>query len=84
MNEKELLLNILTYSKENGVSVFTLKELFSHFPVSKGLEEVVAYLSVIKENYKNSSINEEDIEEIIYEWNGRKYVLTLPKVMVVL
>ena len=38
----------------------------------------------IKENYKNSSINEEDTEEIIYEWNGRKYVLTLPKVMVVL
>ena len=84
VNEKELLSNILTYSKENGLSVFTLKELFSHFPVSKGLEEVVAYLSVIKENYKNSSINEEDIEEIIYEWNGRKYVLTLPKVMVVL
>ena len=58
VNEQELLSNILTYSKENGLSVFTLKELFSHFPVSKGLEEVVAYLSVIKENYKNSSINE--------------------------
>lgn len=52
--------------------------------MEKGLEEVVAYLSVIKENYKKSIIQEDEMEEISYMWNEKKYLLTLPKVTVVI
>ena len=69
---------------ETGSSFFTLKGFFARFPVEKGLEEVVAYLSVIKENYKKSIIQEDEMEEISYMWNEKKYLLTLPKVTVVI
>lgn len=84
VDEKELRTKLLSYFRETGSSVFTLKEFFARFPVEKGLEEVVAYLSVIKENYKKSIIQEDEMEEISYMWNEKKYLLTLPKVTVVI
>ena len=84
VDEKELLANLLSFTRENKSPTFTLKEFFSSYPVKKGLEEVIAYLSVIEENFASCKFSEKEQEEIIYEWEGRKYRLTLPKVTVII
>ena len=81
VDEKALWDNCMDYARAKGGKRFTLKELTEDYPVTKGLEEIVAYISVLREKAKQVILNDEETELITYSWmNGRRYGVTLPKV----
>ncbi len=83
VDEKALWNNVLDYAKAKGGKRFTLKELTDEYPVTKGLEEIVAYISVLREKAKAVTLSDEETELITYSWiNGRRYGVTLPKVSI--
>ncbi len=79
VDEKALDDNIKRFFKESGKESFTLSELVSRFPITKGLEEIVTYVTIAQKREKNA-VNAEREEEILYSWNGRDYSVRLPEV----
>ena len=51
--------------------------------MTKGLEDIVAYISVLRDKAKDVILSEEETQLITYSWmNGRRYGVTLPKVTI--
>ncbi len=81
VDEKQLLNNVITFSKEQKVKSFTLKELTDRYPITKGLEEIVSYISVFRDYGTSVDISENLTDEIKYLWNSDKYFcVTLPTI----
>ena len=73
----------MDFARAKGGKSFTLQELTDSFPVTKGLEEIVAYISVLRDKAKDVILSEEETQLITYSWmNGRRYGVTLPKVTI--
>ncbi len=79
VDEKEMEGNIEAYAKESGKESFTLSELVSSYPIKKGLEEIVTYITIAQKREKNA-LNAEREESIMYSWNDREYSVRLPEV----
>ena len=79
IDEKLLENNIRCEFAKNGGVTFTLKELTQRIPIEKGLEEIIAYILIAekKENAIDNSIK----EDVSYDWNGKKYKVTLPRII---
>ena len=60
-------------------SSFTLSELVSYYPILKGLEEIIYYIS-LAEKRDIYAINKERKEEITYSWNDKRYTVLLDEV----
>ena len=83
VDENKLWYNVMDYARAKGGKHFTLKELTDSYPITKGLEEIVAYISVLREKAKEVILSDEETELIAYSWmNGRRYGVTLPKVTI--
>ena len=83
VDEKTLWDNVMDFARAKGGKSFTLQELTDSFPVTKGLEEIVAYISVLRDKAKDVIFSEEETQLITYSWmNGRRYGVTLPKVTI--
>ncbi|MDD7271682.1 MAG: DUF3375 family protein, partial [Spirochaetales bacterium] len=81
VDEKQLLNNVITFSKEQKVKSFTLKELTDRYPITKGLEEIVSYISVFRDYGTSVDISENLTDEIKYLWNSDKhFCVTLPTI----
>ncbi|MEA3228488.1 MAG: DUF3375 family protein, partial [Campylobacterota bacterium] len=60
---------------------FTLLELLKEFPISKGLSELVSYISIAK-NLPNTVVDESvDISFEIVDFEMKKRVVKLPKII---
>jgi hypothetical protein len=79
VDEKVLEENINAFFSETGRESFTLPELLERFPVEKGLEEIVAYITLAEKREKNAVSSERE-ERIFYSWKGKEYSVTLPEV----
>ena len=79
VDEKVLEDRIALYFKETGASSFTLQELTQRFPVEKGLEEIVCYITLAEKRDVNA-VNNEREEHILYTWKDKEYSVSLPEV----
>lgn len=83
IDEKILMANIESYKKMYSGKQFTLGELLQHFPVTKGLAEVVAYFNLCygKENIivSNNEGGTEIKETVTYERGGKMISIKIPK-----
>ncbi len=79
VDEKELEEHVEAYFRESGKEIFTLGELLREYPVEKGLEEIVTYMTIAGKR-DSSAVNYEREETILYSWNGREYSVRLPEV----
>lgn len=79
VDEKVLENKISLYFKETEAVSFTLYELAQRFPIEKGLEEIVCYIS-IAEKRDVKAINKELEEQILYKWKDKEYSVNLPEV----
>lgn len=83
VDEKKLRDNIFSFSQENKIKTFTLKELTDRYPITKGLEEIVSYISVFRDYCTSVDISDTSTEEIKYLWNSDKYFcVTLPTITI--
>ena len=83
VDEKELWNHVTDFARDKGGKNFTLKELAEAYPIKKGLEEMVAYISVLREKAKSVTLSETETDLITYRWeNGRAFSVTLPKVSI--
>ena len=79
VDEKELEDNIIRYFRQSGKESFTLGELVLRFPVLKGLEEIVTYMTIARKRERNA-VSPEREETILYSWNEKEYSVRLPEV----
>ena len=79
VDEKVLEDRIALYFKETGAPSFTLQELTQRFPVEKGLEELVCYIT-LAEKRDMRAVNNEREEHILYIWKDKEYSVSLPEV----
>jgi len=79
IDEKKLENNINEYFFLTKKSSFTLSELVSYYPILKGLEEIIYYIS-LAEKRDIYAINKERKEEITYSWNDKRYTVLLDEV----
>ncbi len=79
VDENELMSRIELFFRENGRESFSLGELVERFPVEKGLEEIVTYITIAEKREKNA-VNPDIEETILYTWKEREYSVRLPEV----
>ena len=77
INRKELLNNVETILNEKGV--VTLQEVLNEYPVSKGLAEVLGYISLVQTTDK-FFIKENETEYLKFDFENEKY-LKVPQVI---
>jgi hypothetical protein len=73
INRKELLNNIETLLNEK--ETVTLSEVLTQFPITKGLAEVLAYISLLQGNDKYF-LNQESVEYLNFDAENKKYLKT--------
>ena len=73
INRKELLNNIETLLNEK--EVVTLSEVITKFPITKGLAEVLGYVSLLQTNDK-FILNKEQSEYLKFDFVNEKYLKT--------
>jgi hypothetical protein len=73
INRKELLKNIDALLNEKDV--VTLKEVLDAYPISKGLAEVLGYISLVQTNDK-FFIKPEETEYLKFDFENEKYLKT--------
>lgn len=79
IDEEKLKQNIRDYSALTNKRTFTLKQLVTHFPIEKGLEEIVYYIS-LAESMDTNFFNKKRQEIITYKWKGAEYSVNLDEV----
>ncbi len=77
INRKELLNNIETLLNEK--EVVTLQEVITSFPITKGLAEVLGYISLLQGNEK-FLLNKEEVEYLKFDFESEKY-LRVPQII---
>ena len=65
----------------HGALQFSLQALIEKFPIEKGLSEVAAYFALAPKLKPAAVILDDVTEQIIYTYNGKSIVLTLPKII---
>lgn len=73
INRKELLNNIERLLNER--SPVALSEVLKEYPVSKGLAEVLGYISLVQTTEK-FYINEKETEYLMFDYEGEKFLKT--------
>lgn len=77
INKKELLNNVETLLNEKNQ--VALSEVLNEYPISKGLAEVLGYISLVQTTDK-FYINEKETEYLKFDFEGEKY-LKAPQVI---
>jgi len=73
INRKQLLNNIETLLNERDV--ITLNEVLTKFPATKGLAEILGYISLLQTNDKYI-LNQNETEYLLFDSNNDKYLKT--------
>jgi len=73
VNRNQLLNNVESLLNEN--EVITLSEILNKFPVTKGLAEILGYISLIQTNDKYY-INQDKTEYLKFDLDNNKYLKT--------
>jgi hypothetical protein len=73
VNRKQLLNNIETLLNER--EVVTLREVLDAFPATKGLAEILGYISLIQTNDKYM-LNQHETEYLLFDAENNKYLKT--------
>jgi len=79
VDRKQLLQNISAYRKKH-ILQFTLGDLLSEYPVTKGMAEIAVYYDLLNSE-KDLTIDEGSREMIQYENNGNIIKVTVPKLI---
>ena len=79
VDQKQLIQNISAYRKKH-VSQFTLGDLLSEYPITKGMAEIAVYYDLLNSE-KDLTIDEGSREMIQYENNGNIIKVTVPKLI---
>ncbi len=80
IDEKQLLLNIKAFKKQNNGKQFTLCEFLKKFPLEKGIAELVAFFGLSQTNEK-IIINNEEKDIIKIKKEGTIYKIRVPRLI---
>ena len=78
IDDKVLKANVADFKKKK--ESFTLSELFSEYPIQKGLSEIIAYLDLVKKECKTQTCNDEK-EIIQFTKNDNTVSVTVPRMI---
>ncbi len=79
VDRKQLLQNISAYRKKH-ILQFTLGDLLSEYPITKGMAEIAVYYDLLNSE-KDLTIDESSREMIQYENNENIIKVTVPKLI---
>lgn len=79
VDRKQLLQNISAYRKKH-ILQFTLGDLLSEYPITKGMAEIAVYYDLMNSE-EDLTIDEGSKEQIQYENNGNIIKVTVPKLI---
>lgn len=80
IDRKQLLQNICAYRKKHN-SQFTLGELLTEYPITKGMAEIAVYYDLVNSE-TGLTVDEESKEQIHYETNGLTIKVSVPKLII--
>ncbi len=80
IDEKVLKTHLADFRKKRKEQSFTLNDLFSEYPIKKGLSEIIAYLDLVQKECKTQVFKDEK-EIIQFKKNDNIISVTIPRMM---